>query len=151
VNKKIDQHYDELVQRLMEQKEQLKQQGHDTVSQKDKAMTTHVQLEEVEYVQAEISGMKELKDAVEKSSDQEALFAKKQVIDRMQQLTDKYKKLNTQPVQSATMEYVSSKDPIPQFGQLLTQFEVINIPNQVTRGQRVEFTIIYWSSLLHRR
>jgi len=140
VNKKIDQHYGELVQKLMEQKEQLKQQVHDTVSQKEKAVTT--QLEEVENVQAEMLSMKELKDAVEKSSDQESLSAKKLVINRMQQLTDKYKKLNTQPVQSAAMEYVSSKDPIPQFGQLLTQFEVINLPNQVTRGQRVKCTII---------
>ena len=81
VDKKIDQHYDELVQKLMKQKEQLKQQGHDAVSQKEKALREP--LEKVEYTQAEALSMKELKDAIEKSSDQESLSAKKQVIDRM--------------------------------------------------------------------
>ena len=143
VDKEMDQDYDELVKRLMKQKEQAKQQAHETVSQKDKAMRK--QLQEVEHTQAEVLSMKELKDAVEKSSDQEALSAKKQVIDRMQQLTTKYKKLNTQPVQSATMEFVSK--PLPQFGQLFTRVdpavsEIVNLPNPIPFGKKVEFTII---------
>ena len=104
VDKEIDQHYDELVQELMKQKEQTKQQAHEAMSQKDKLIME--QLNGVEHAQAEMLSIKELKDAVEKSSDQEALSAKKQVIDRMQQLTTKYKELNTQPVPSATMEFV---------------------------------------------
>ena len=115
MNKKIDQHYDGVIQKLMEQKEQLKQRIHDTVSQKVKAVTT--QLEEVEYAQAEVLSMKELNDAVEKSSDQEVLSVKKQVIDRMQQITDKYKRINLSPVQT-TLEFVPTKDPLPQFGFL---------------------------------
>ena len=99
VNKKIDQHYDEMIQKLMEQKEQLKRQVHDTVSQKEKAVK--MQLEEIEYAQAEMLNMKELNDAVEKSSDQEVLSVKKQVINRMRQITDKYKKVNISPVQAS--------------------------------------------------
>ena len=145
VDKKIDQHYNELVQKLMKQKEQVKQQAHDAVSQKEKALT--VQLEEVEYAQAEVLSMKELKDAIEKSSDQEALSAKKQVIDRMQQITDKFNKLNTDPLQSATMEFVPSKESFPQFGQLFTHIdpdacEVVNIPNYITVGKELKFSII---------
>ncbi|XP_065882502.1 E3 ubiquitin-protein ligase TRIM71-like [Dysidea avara] len=145
VDNEIDQHYNELVKRLMEQKEQTKQQAHNAVSQKDKAMMK--QLQEVEHAQAEVLSMKELKGVVEKSSDQEALSAKKQVIDRMQQLTTKYKKLNTQPVQSATMEFVSTKQPLPQFGQLFTHVdpavsEIVNLPNNILVGEKVEFTII---------
>ena len=145
VDKKIDQHYDELVQKLMKQKEQLKQQAHDAVSQKEKAL--RVQLEEVEYAQAEVLSMKELKDAIEKSSDQEALSAKKQVIDRMQQITDKFNKLNTDPLQSATMEFVPSKESFPQFGQLFTHIdpgacEVVNFPNHITVGKELKFSII---------
>ena len=145
VDKKIDQHYDELVQKLMKQKEQLKQQAHDAVSQKEKAL--RVQLEEVEYAQAEVLSMKELKDAIEKSSDQEALSAKKQVIDRMQQITDKFNKLNTDPLQSATMEFVPSKESFPQFGQLFTHIdpgacEVVNLPNHITVGKELKFSII---------
>ena len=145
VDKKIDQHYNELVQKLMKQKEQVKQQAHDAVSQKEKALT--VQLEEVEYAQAEVLSMKELKDAIEMSSDQEALSAKKQVIDRMQQITDKFNKLNTDPLQSATMEFVPSKESFPQFGQLFTHIdpgacEVVNLPNYITVGKELQFSII---------
>ena len=145
VDKKIDQHYNELVHKLMKQKEQVKQQAYDAVSQKEKALT--VQLEEVEYAQAEALSMKELKDAVEKSSDQEALSAKKQVIHRMQQITDKFNKLNTDPLQSATMEFVPSKESFPQFGQLFTHIdpgacEVVNLPNHITVGKEIKFSII---------
>ena len=145
VDKKVDQHYDELVKKLMKQKEQLKQRAHDAVSQKEK--TLRAQLGEVEYAQAEVLSMKELKDAIEKSSDQEALSAKKQVIDRMQQITDKFNKLNTDPVQSATMEFVPSKESFPQFGQLFTHIdpgacEVVNLPNHITVGEELKFSII---------
>ena len=143
--KKIDQYYDELVQKLMKQKEQVKQQAHDAVSQKEKALT--VQLEEVEYAQAEVLSMKELKDATEKSSDQEVLSAKKQVIDRMQKITDKFNKLNTDPLQSATMKFVPSKESFPQFVQLFTcvdpgACEVVNLPNYITVGKTLKFSII---------
>ena len=145
VDKKIDQHYDELVKKLMKQKEQLKQRAHDAVSQKEKAL--RVQLGEVEYAQAEVLSMKELKDAIEKSSDQEASSAKKQVIDRMQQITDKFNKLNTDPVQSPTMEFVPSKESFPQFGQLFTHIdpgacEVVNLPNHITVDKELKFSII---------
>ena len=145
VDKKIDQHYNELVQKLMKQKEQVKQQAHDAVSQKEKALT--VQLEEVEDAQAEVLSMKELKDAIEKSSDQEVLSAKKQVIDCMQQITDKFNKLNTDPLQSATMEFVRSKESFPQFGHIFTHIdpgacEVVNLPNHITIGKELKFSII---------
>ena len=145
MDKKIDQHYDELVQKLMKQKEQLKQQGHNAVSQKEKAL--RVQLEVVEHTQAEVLSMKELKDALEKSSDQEALSAKKQVIDRMQQITDKFNKLYTDPLQSATMEFVPSKESFPQCGQLFTHIdpgacEVINLSNHIIVGEELQFSII---------
>ena len=142
VNKKIDQRFNELVHKLIKQKEQLKRQAHDAVSQKEKILT--VQQEGVEYAQAEVLSMKELKDAIEKSSDQEALSAKKQVIDRMQQITDKFNKLNTDPLQSATMEFVPSKKSFPQLGQVFTHIdpgacEVVNLPNHITVGKELKF------------
>ena len=144
VNKKIDQHYDGVIQKLMEQKEQLKQQVHDTVSLKVKAVTT--QLEEVEYAQAEVLSIKELNDAVEKSSDQEVLSVKKQVIDRMQQITTKFKKINLPPVQQVTMEFVPTKETFPQFGWLRSvdphNCEVVDIPKYSIKAKKIEFTII---------
>ena len=116
VNKKIDQHYDRVIQKLTEQKEQLKQQVHDTVSQKVKAVTT--QLEEVEYALAEVLSMKELNDAVEKTSDQEIISVQKQMIDRMQHINKKYETVNLPPVQQATMEFVCINKAVPQFGLL---------------------------------
>ena len=145
VDKKIDQHYNKLVQKLTKQKEQLKQQANDAVSQKERELM--LQQEEVEYTQAEVLSMKELKDAIEKSSDQEALSAKKQMIDRMQQITDKFNKLDTDPRQLVTMEFVPSKESFPQFGQLLTHIdpgacEVVNLPNHIAVGKELQFSII---------
>ena len=144
VNKKIDQHYNTVIQKLMQQKKQLKQQVDDTVSQKVKAITT--QLGEVEYAQAEVLSMKELNDAMEKSSDQEVLFVKKQLMDRMQQITNKCRKVNLPPVQHATMVFVPTKEILPQFGLLCSvdphNCEAVDIPKYSIKGKNVEFTII---------
>ena len=123
VDKKIDKHYVEMVRKLMKQKEQLKQQAHDAVSEKEKAL--RAQLGEVECVQAEVLSMKETKDAIEENSDQETLSAKKQIIGHMQRITDKFNKLNTDRLQSTTMQFVPSKESFPQesfpqFGQIFT-------------------------------
>ena len=125
VDKKIDKHCVEMVRKLMKQKEQLKQQAHDAVSEKEK--TLRAQLGEVKYAQAEVLSMKEMKDAMEENSDQETLSAKKQVIGRMQviqQITEKFNKLYTNHLQSVTMEFVPSfvpsKESFPQFGHFFT-------------------------------
>ena len=144
VNKKIDQHYGGMFLKLMEQREKLKQKVCDIVSWKKKAVTT--QLEEVECAQAEVLSMKELNDAVEKSSNQEILFIKKQVIDRMQHITDKYKKVNLSPVQQATIEFVPTKKALPQFGNLCSidprNCEVVSLPKYVMKGKTSKLTII---------
>ena len=145
VDENIDQYYDELIQELMKQRDEVKQQAHDAVLQKEKAVIT--QLEEVTSMQAELISMKELTDALEQSSDQEALSAKKQVSDRVQQLTNKYKNLNIQPVEPAAMSFVPIKPSFPFFGHFLTYVnphtsEVINLPQCVVVGKKVEFAIV---------
>ena len=124
----------------------MKQQVRGTVSQKEKAVTT--QLEEVEYAQAKVASMKELNDAVEKSSNKEVLSVKKQVIDRMQQITDKYKKVNIPPVQQATMEFVPTKEILPQFGLLSSTARpdphncVTDFPKYTIKDKETKVTII---------
>ena len=145
VDKKIDQYYDELLQKLMKQKDEVKQQARDAVSQKEKAMIT--QLEEVTSMQTKLMSIKELTDALEQSSDQEALSAKKQVIDRVHQLTNAYKKVNIQPVESAAMDFVPTKEPFPVFGHLFAYVnphtsEVNNLPQCTLVGKKVEFAIV---------
>ena len=70
-----------------------------------------MQSEEVTFIQAELVSIKELTDALMQSSDQETLFVMKQVSDRVQQLSNKYKKLRVQPVESAAIDCVPTKDP----------------------------------------
>jgi len=147
VNKKIEEYYDEIIQKLIQQKEQLKQQAQEIQLHKDKEITA--QLEEVEHAQADVLSVKELSDAMEKSSDQEVLSAKKQVIDRMQQVTAKYKSLNLQPVQLATMTFVPAKEQFPQFGLLCStarpnskNCELVGLPGYAFRNTKIEFTVI---------
>ena len=144
VNIQIDQHYDRVVQKLMEQREEMKQRVRDTVSRKEKV--AKVKLEEVESAQAEVLSLKELNDAVEKGSDQEALSIKKQVIDRMLQITDKYKKINLSPVQQAIMEFLPTKEAFPQFGFLHSvdslMCEVVNFPKFIIKDKEIKFIII---------
>ena len=146
VDKKIDQYYDEVLQKLMKQKDEVKQQARDAVSQKEKAIIT--QLEEVASMQAKLMSIKELTDALEQSSDQEAILsAKKQVTDHVQQLTNAYKKLHIQPVKSAAMDFVPSKEPFLVFGHLFAYVnhntsEVINLTEFALVSKKVEFTIM---------
>ena len=134
MNKQINQHYDELVKDLMKQRDKVKQQVYYTVSQKEKALTT--QLDEVDSTQAELVSMKELNDTLQKSSDQEALSSKKQIIDGMHQLTEKYNDLNKRPVQSDTMEFIPSKD-FPQLGKFFAcaEYDYLEVDNLAKSGE----------------
>ena len=148
VNKKIDQHYNRVIQQLMAQKEHLKQQVYDKLSQKEKAVTT--QLKEVEYAQAEVLSIKELNDAVENSSDQEVLSVKKQVIDRMKKVTDKYNLYVYLPLaQPDIMKFVPTDDILPQLGLVCStaspdphNCEIVDPPKYSIKGKKTKFTII---------
>ena len=145
INKVIDIHYDELLQKLMKQKGEVKQRACVVVLEKEKAVTT--QLEEIALMQAELIKVKDLNDALEKGSDQETLSAKKQVIERVQQLSIAYKKVYTTPLESAALDFVPTKEPFPVFGHLFAYAnphtsEVISMPQCVFVGTMVEFVIV---------
>ena len=144
--KMIDQHYDELIQKMLAQKEEMKERVYDTVSHGKEVIMS--QLEEIEYVRAEVSNMK---DFVEYSSDQELLSAKKQVVDQMHQLSTKYQKINTKPVQPVAVEYAPSNKFFPQFGYVLNvplTFEV-QLPKYALVSKITEVTIIAKDSKGH--
>ena len=145
VNMKIDQLYDGLILKLNQQREQVKQQVHEALTLKEKMVT--LQLEEVESMQSQVMGMKELNNVLEKCSDQEALSAKEQVIGQMKQLTERYSVLNTEPVQADMMEVLVSDIPLPQFCQLLVNIDPVNtaierLPRKTYKGSKVEFQIV---------
>ena len=119
IDKEIDRYYEELHRRLQQQRDELKKELHEACRQKKKEVT--LQLEQMEHTQAELESIKELNGAMKNGSDQEALLMKKQVVDDVKRISESYNKLDTQPVQSATMEFVpvqEYKKSMPQFGHL---------------------------------
>ena len=149
VDQQIDLCYEELHQQLQQQREELKRKLQELSTQKKKAIS--LQLEQMEYTQAQLESVKELNDAVTNGLDQEALFAKKQVSNDVKRLTECYKKLGTNPVELATIEFIpvkEYKELFPQFGQLYDEravpdnCEVTGIPLQLLVGNAVEFKII---------
>ena len=149
VDQQIDLYYEELHQQLQQQREELKRKLQEISTQKKKAIS--LQLEQMEYIQAQLESVKELNDAVTNGSDQEALFAKKQVSNDVKRITECYKKLDTNPVELATIEFVPAKvykESFPQFGQLYDDravpgnCEVIDIPLKPLVGNKIDFKII---------
>ena len=62
ISEEIDLHYEKLINKLLKQKEQVKLQVQDTVSQKEKALT--IQLEEVKQIQGKILNVKRITDTL---------------------------------------------------------------------------------------
>ena len=151
-DKEIDRYYEELHQRLQQQRDKLKKELHEACRQKKKEVT--LQLEQMEHTQAELESIKELNGAMKNhGSDQEALFMKKQVVDDMKRISDNYNKLNTQSEPSATMEFVTVEEynkSMPQFGYLglslddacPAKCEVLGIPKMVSKDKKVKFKIV---------
>ena len=149
MDKEIDRYYEELHRRLQQQRGELKKELHEACRQKKKEVT--LQLEQMEYNQAELESIKELNGAMKNGSDQEALLMKKQVVDDVKRISDSCNKLDTQPVQSATMEFVpveEYKKLMPQFGHLYhddvcpVNCEALGIPEMVSKGDKVKFRIV---------
>ena len=145
ISEEIDLYYEKVFNKLLKQKEQVKQQVQDTVSQKEKAMT--IQLEEVMYIQDKILGIKRIRDALQPSSDQEVVSAKSQLTYSMKRLTERCKEIGTGPIESANIEVTPVNDPVPQVVKHYTtidslSFEVIDFNNSVQRGQTAMLELI---------
>ena len=147
IYKEINRYYEKLHRRLQQQRVELMKELHEASRQKKKEVT--LQLEQMEHTQAQLESIKELKGAMKNGSDQEAMLMKKQVVD-VKRISDSYNKLDTQPVQSATMEFVpveEYKKSMPQFGHLShgdvcpMNCEGLGIPEMVSKGKKVNFKI----------
>ena len=146
IDKEIDRHYEELHRRLQQQRDELKKELHEASRQKKKEVT--LQLEQMEHTQAQLESVKELNGAMKNGSDQEALLMKKQVVDDVKRISDSYKKLDTQPVRSATMEFVPAEKLMPRFGYLChgdvypVNCECLGIPEMVSQGKLLNFKVV---------
>ena len=116
IDKEIDRYYEELCRRLQQQRDELKKELRDASTQNKKEVT--LQLEQMEHTQTQLESIKELRNAIKNGSDQEALLMKKQVTEDVKRISESYNKLNIQPVQSATMEFI----PVEEYKKLMPQF-----------------------------
>ena len=150
IDEEIDRYYEELHRRLQQQRDELKKELHEACRQKKKEVT--LQLEEMEHTQAQLQSIKELNGIMKNGSDQEALLTrmKKQVVDDVKRISDSYDQLDTQPVQSATMEFVPVEEykiSIPKFGHLFyddvcpVNCEALGIPELIFKDKEVIFKI----------
>ncbi|XP_065885312.1 tripartite motif-containing protein 2-like [Dysidea avara] len=146
VDQQIDLYYDELHRQLQQQREELKKKLRELLTKKKKAIS--LQLEQIDFTEAQLLSVKELNDAVKNGSDQEALFMKKQVGDDVKRLTVSYGMLETEPVELSTMKFKKYKEIFPQYGQLFDDValpgncEVTGFPAQSLVSSKVGFTII---------
>ena len=147
IDKEIDRYYDELHRRLQLQRDELKKELHEATKLKKKEVA--LQLKQMEHTQAQLESIKELNGAMKDGSGQETLLMKKQVVDDVKRVSDSYNTLDTQPIQSATMEFVSVekyKKSLPQFGHLCDvcprNCEAVDIPKMAVKGERVSLKVI---------
>ena len=147
IDKQIDGYYEELLQRLRQQRDQLKKELQEVCRQKKKDVTR--QLEQMEQTKTQLGAIKALKGAIVNGSDQEALLMKKQVVDNVNRVSYSYNKLDTEPVQLASMEFVpveEYKRSIPQFGHfpcgdVCPHNCVIDIPQSMLIGDKREIQV----------
>ena len=149
VDQQIDDHYDRLQLRLQQQREELKKELQEVSIHKKKAVS--LQLEQIEQNQAQLESMKELNSDVKSGSDQEALFMKKQVTEDVKRLTNCYKELKTEPVESANMQFIpveENQNGFPQFANVFysdadpLNSVAENIPPVVCINKDISFTIV---------
>ena len=148
ISEEIDLYYDEVFQKLLKQKEKIKQQVRETVLQKEKALTR--QLEEVIYTQEDIIKVKRIRDSVQGSSicsDQEVLSAKNELIFSLQKLKEDLDKIGTGPMESANIKITPVNNPLPQIVKHYAtidslSFEVKYFNNSVQRGQTAMLELI---------
>ena len=146
IDQEIDKCYVEQLQELNKHHKQLKKQLQDAVSEKEKALKE--QLNDVTALQDELTGIKELREGLEKTPDHKVFSTKKQDVEtRMQKVSEQYKSLNTQPVEYDNFEFVPAKSYSFLLGNLFTfanphTSEVINLPGIAYCGHKVEFKMV---------
>ena len=115
-------YYDELHRQLQQQREELKDKLRE-LSTKKKAIS--LQLEQIDFTEAQLLSVKKLNNAVKNASDQEALFMKKQVGGDVKRLTISYSKVETEPIELPTMEFVPTKKYIEPIFHSLARYLIM--------------------------
>ena len=135
IYEEIDLYYDEMIEKLLKQKAKVKEQVHDTVLQKEKALTE--QLEEVVCAQKDILNVKRVRDSLQSRSDQEILSAKNELVYSMVRLMEKHQKLGCEPVESVSIKISPVNKPLPQFVKHFANIDSFSfeVKHSIQQGQ----------------
>ncbi|XP_065889264.1 E3 ubiquitin-protein ligase TRIM71-like [Dysidea avara] len=145
IEKLFDKCHEEQIARLNKHHQQLKKQLQDELSQKEIALTT--QLEDIKSVQDQLANIKKQREGLEKTTDRKVLSKKKEDIEKsMKEVSDKYKTLNTLPVETDSIQFVPVNNPNILLGHLFTSAyphtsEVVDLPHNIGYNTKVDFTI----------
>lgn len=146
---KIDQHFQEVVDSLTKQKEQLKLQALEMMSQVENDITPELCMKKktLEVKIREVATVKKMCDVLIEGTLDQKTFAKKSLIDCIPQLVCLYRKCHIEPVQPAILEFVpAGTSSWPQLGQLcLTdpcRCEVVDLPGFAFKDCKTYITII---------
>ncbi|XP_065897633.1 E3 ubiquitin-protein ligase TRIM71-like isoform X2 [Dysidea avara] len=151
VNKEIDQRYDELVEKLMKQKDQVKLQVTDAVTQKKQTLAT--QLHEVESVQEEVQGFKMMNDSLKASKHDDSYAKNKQIVTKhFQNVKSIYRKLKFQAKEMGRITVVPNKFTLPSICHLSEDLNSSSsnytflFPDYICANVKVEATLLTKSS-----
>ena len=156
VKDKIDMLYNEVEQKMKQQRVAMKQQVTEAVKQKEKNLIT--QNMAVRQVRSDAVSLKEMKDDLEKKSNQEALSTavaqKKDEIDKcLLTLKDGHVKINLEPEEIDNIELFSLKSVFPQFcnlsvGSISTNSKFL-VPTEVYLNDKATVTLLTKNSEGH--
>ena len=141
----IDKCYTEQLAKLNECHKQLKKQLQGELLQKKEKLTT--QLEGIKTVQDELANMKKQREGLEKISYRKVLSQKKKDIKKsVQEVSEKYKMLNTLPVETDSIKFVPVNNPNLLLGHLFTSAypntsEVVGLPRNIGHNSKVDVAI----------
>lgn len=149
VCEKIDQYFQEVVDRLNKQKEQLKEQVSEMMLQVKNGITKELNITKktLKVRETEVSTVKQICDDLIKNTPDQEMFSRKSLVDSIPQLVDVYKKLDVQLVQPAILEFVpTDASSWPQLGQLCltdpSKCELVDLPGFVLKDRKTNITII---------
>jgi len=144
-NELIDKCYVDLLIKLNKQHKQLKKRLQDELLRKEKALRT--QLGYVKTVQDQMENVKKQCKILENLSDCKILSKKKREIQKnLKEVGNRYKTLNTLPVETDSIEFVPVNNPNLLLGHLFTSAhphtsKVVDLPHSISYNTKVDFTI----------
>ena len=145
VEQDIDTYFDQLEQKLKQQRKDFKKKISEILTRKKEAV--FVQQQQLQHVREQLEHVKKLNEVVKSESDnREALYMKKQVTRDVKRLGESYTKLKTEPVELANIKFSREyEQSFPFFGNLSYgpfNTSVAHFPAYGQVGKEVKFTVI---------